>query len=102
VNTTFLFTRKKSLVLLLQTSIQLSDVAQFYSTYLLDGSSNRIKFSSQFYGKDTTYEEILTNSGSDNNITNKSILINHPVIFRRSMSMMNIYDHYSALEAASV
>ena len=76
---TYLFGREKLLSESLS-SITLTDIIEFYDTYLLS-SSSRQKFSSQCYGSKTKYPSTISSPGDV-----KTILIDDPNMFKRNLT----------------
>ena len=77
----YLFDRKERLAKHLKTVV-LSDVLNFFDTYLSASSPRRRKCSSQFFGKGTKYPRALAHKDV--------VLIKDPALFRRSMPLASV------------
>ena len=80
------------------TTISVSDVKLFFDKYIKCGSPDRVKFSSQFYGKDVDFSVRKECSVESPTV----VYIDDPTDFKRSMNLRGKASYLNnALEIAS-
>lgn len=89
ISANYLFDRKERLAKHLKTVV-LSDVLNFFDSFLSASSPKRRKCSSQFFGKSTKYPRVLAHK----NI----VLIKDPASFRRSMPLASVRIFHADLQ----